>query len=129
MITYEQVKKAMVNPPPEDLVHLYNDLGREISQHPKCINEDNPFRKLTENGSFCISATSIQSKYIAFVLGKHVDCSFPQEVIQMFFNIENCYNVQFGQISGKNIDGCICLVHQEDEKYDLQKIYDHIYKQ
>ena len=128
MITYEQVKKAMVNPPSEDLVHLYNDLGKEISHHPKCINEDNPFKKLSEGGSFCISATSIQSKYIAFVLGKHVQSEFPQEIIQLFFNVDNSYRVQFGQISGKNIDGCICLVHQEQKKYDLQKIYDHIYK-
>ena len=128
MITYEQVKKAMINPPCEELVHLYNDLGKEISLHPKCINEDNPFRKLNETGTFCISATSIQSRYIAFVLGKHINSEFPQDIISKFFNVDSDYRVQFGQIRGKNIDGCICLVHKEEEKFDLQRIYDHIYK-
>lgn len=128
MITYEQVKKTMINPPAKDMVHLYNDLGKSISLHEKCINEDNPFKKLSEKGTFCISATSIQSQYIAFVLGKYVYSCFPEEIIHMFFNIDNEYHVQFGQIKGKNIDGCICLIHKENKKYDLQKIYDHIYK-
>ncbi len=128
MITYEQVKKAMTNPPTEDLVHMYNDLGDYISEHSLCVNDENPFSKLNDNGNFCISATSIQSKYIAFVLGKHMDSHFPEEIIQTFFNIESTYKVQFGQIKGKEIDGCICLVHQESVNFDLQKVYDHIYR-
>ncbi|MEM9824209.1 MAG: hypothetical protein AAF985_24200 [Bacteroidota bacterium] len=128
MITYEQVKKAMNNPPTEDMVHMYNDLGDYISEHPLCVNDDNPFSKLNPSGNFCISATSIQSKYIAFVLGKHMDSQFPEDVIHTFFNIDNCYKVQFGQIKGKEIDGCICLIHQERSNFDLQKVYDHIYR-
>ena len=128
MITYEQVKKAMNNPPTEDMVHLYNDLGDYISEHPLCVNDDNPFSKLNTSGNFCISATSIQSKYIAFVLGKHMDSQFPEDVIRTFFNIDSVYKVQFGQIKGKEIDGCICLIHQEHSNFDLQKVYDHIYR-
>ncbi|HHS95606.1 MAG TPA: hypothetical protein ENJ45_03375, partial [Phaeodactylibacter sp.] len=73
MITYEMVKRAMVNPPREALVDLYNELGSYIMSHKDCINDKNPFDKLVRKNSFCISATSIQSKYIAFVLGKHRD--------------------------------------------------------
>mgnify|MGYP000014265855 CR=1 FL=1 len=127
MITYEMVKRAMVNPPTEELVDLYNELGDYIGEHPLCINDDNPFKKLGKVGSFCISATSIQSRYIAFVLGKHVKSIFPEEVISQFFNIENSYKVQFGHITGKQIDGCICLIHKENNNYDLQMIYDKIY--
>ncbi len=128
MITYEQVKKAMNNPPSEHMVHLYNDLGDYINEHPLCVNDENPFNKLDPSGNFCISATSIQSKYIAFVLGKHMDSKFPEDVISTFFNIDNSYKVQFGQIKGKEIDGCICLIHQSSTSFNLQKVYDHIYR-
>ncbi|MFT4668252.1 MAG: hypothetical protein ACI8YQ_004972 [Polaribacter sp.] len=127
MITYEMVKRAMVNPPQKDLVDLYNELGAYVTEHNHCINDDNPFQKLDKIGSFCISATSIQSSYIAFVLGKHSDSIFPEDVINKFFNIPSDYNVQFGNITGKQIDGCICLIHLEDKPYDLQMIYDKIY--
>ncbi len=127
MITYEMVKRAMVNPPQEDLVDLYNELGAYVTDHKDCINDENPFQKLEKKGSFCISATSIQSSYIAFVLGKHSDSIFPEDVISKFFNIPSEYNVQFGNITGKQINGCICLIHLEDKPYDLQIIYDKIY--
>lgn len=127
MITYEMVKKAMVNPPAEELVDLYNDLGNCITENTNCINDENPFRKLGKKDSFCISATSIQTKYIAFVLGKHVESIFPSEVISRFFNVDTEYKVQYGHITGKQIDGCICLIHREKVPYDLQTIYDKIY--
>ncbi len=127
MITYEMVKRAMVNPPVESLVDLYNDLGAHITNHENCINDENPFRKLGKKNSFCISATSIQTNYIAFVLGKHVKSIFPEDVISKFFNIPSEYKVQFGNITGKQIDGCICLIHLENQSYDLQVIYDKIY--
>lgn len=127
MITYEMVKRAMVNPPQEALVDLYNDLGAYITNHQDCINDENPFRKLGKIGSFCISATSIQTSYIAFVLGKHTKTVFPEDVISQFFNIPSDYKVQFGNITGKQINGCICLIHLEEAPYDLQAIYDKIY--
>lgn len=127
MITYEMVKRAMTNPPVEALVDLYNDLGAYITNHNLCINDENPFRKLGKKDSFCISATSIQTNYIAFVLGKHVKSVFPEDVIAMFFNIPPEYKVQFGNITGKQINGCICLIHMEENMYDLQNIYDKIY--
>jgi len=128
MITYDQVKEAMINPPTEDLVYLYNDLGAYINDHPLCVLDDNPFELLNASGNFCVSATSIQSDYIAFVLGKHTDSDFPSEVIELFFNIDSDFNIQFGQIKGKRINGCICLVHQKDKEYDLQEVYENIYK-
>lgn len=128
MITYDQVKEAMINPPTEDLVYLYNELGAYINSHPLCVLDDNPFEILNESGNFCISATSIQSDYIAFVLGKHMNSSFPPEVISSFFNVDNDYNIQFGKIDGKRINGCICLIHQQNKKYDLQEVYENIYK-
>lgn len=134
MISYQKVTKVLQNPPPEDLVNLYNELDRHITNHDLCVNEEEPLKYLYENdlngnpiGNFCVSATSIQSKYVAFVLGKHVDAAFPEDIIQRFFNVENCYKMQFGKIKGKKIDGCICLVHQEDKNFDLQRVYDSIY--
>jgi len=134
MISYQKVTRVLQNPPPEDLVDLYNELDYKISQHDLCVDEEEPLKYLYETrlngaliGKFCVSATSIQSKYIAFVLGKHVDAEFPGDIIQMFFNVENCYNMQFGKIKGKKIDGCICLLHQEDKNFDLQRVYDSIY--
>ncbi len=127
MITYEMVKRAMINPPKEVLVDLYNELGGYITEHKNCINDENPFRYLGKKNSFCISATSIQTNYIAFVLGKHVRSAFPEEVIRKFFNISTDFKVQFGNISGKQIDGCICLIHMQDAPYDLQLVYDKIY--
>ena len=128
MISYEQVKQAMENPPTIDLVELYNDLCESITKHPDCVTDSNPFEKLFMNGRFCISATSIQSKYIAFVLGKHVKSVFPDDIIHRFFDIRCDFKIQFGKIFGNQIDGCICLIHRENNNYDLQEIYNHIYK-
>lgn len=129
MITYNQVKNAMSSPPTRDLVDLFNSLSIEISRHRSCINDENPFdRLMQELNSFCISATSIQSNYIAFVLGKNIKSTFPPDVIQMFYNIESCYKLQFGQIGGKQIDGCICLIHREAKNFNLQQVYEYIYK-
>jgi len=134
MISYQKVTRVLQNPPPEDLVDLYNEIDYRISSHDFCVNEDEPLKFLYEKdrkgiliGKFCVSATSIQSKYVAFVLGKHVDAEFPDDIIQLFFNVENCYKMQFGKIKGKKIDGCICLIHQEDKNFDLQRVYDSIY--
>lgn len=134
MISYKKVTRVLQNPPTKDLVDLYNEIDLGISRHNLCVNEDEPLKYLNEadifgkvKGKFCVSATSIQSKYVAFVLGKHVDATFPSDIIQMFFNIGNDYKMQFGKIKGKKIDGCICLVHQEAKNFDLQKIYDSIY--
>jgi len=134
MISYQKVSRVLQNPPTEDLVDLYNEIDLRISSHDLCVNEDEPLKYLNETdihgkakGNFCVSATSIQSKYVAFVLGKHVDSVFPDDIIQMFFNIENDYKMQFGKIKGKKIDGCICLIHQEENNFDLQRIYDSIY--
>jgi len=134
MISYKKVSRVLQNPPSENLVDLYNEIDLRITNHELCVNEDEPLKYLHEAdiygkvlGKFCISATSIQSKYVAFVLGKHVDSTFPEDVIKMFFNVENDYKMQFGKIKGKKIDGCICLLHQEDNNFDLQRIYDSIY--
>jgi hypothetical protein len=128
MISYDQVMKVMDNPPTEALIEMYNSISEIIMNHTDCINEKNPFRKLSRPGTFCISATSIQSKYIAFVLGKNVDNEFPTEVINYFFNIDNNFQVQYGKIQGNQIDGCICLIHQEAKEYDLQEVYNFIYQ-
>ncbi|HFC00309.1 MAG TPA: hypothetical protein ENJ53_05845 [Phaeodactylibacter sp.] len=134
MISYKKVSRVLQNPPPKDLVDLYNEIDARISNHTYCVTEDEPLKYLDEVnvkgelvGKFCVSATSIQSKYVAFVLGKNAKTTFPNDIIQMFFNIENCYKMQFGRIKGKKIDGCICLIHQEDENFDLQRVYDSIY--
>lgn len=134
MISYQKVSRVLQNPPPEDLVDLYNEIDFRISTHNLCVNEDEPLKYLYETdrrgnpvGKFCVSATSIQSKYVAFVLGKHVESNFPPDIIQLFFNVENCYKMQFGKIKGKKIDGCICLLHQENSNFDLQRVYDSIY--
>jgi len=128
MISYDQVMKVMANPPTEALIEMYNSISEIITNHPDCINEKNPFRKLTRSGTFCISATSIQSDYIAFVLGKNVENEFPAEVLNHFFNIDNAFRVQYGKIHGNQIDGCICLIHQQSEEYDLQEVYNYIYQ-
>ncbi len=128
MISYDQVMKVMDNPPSEALIEMYNSMSEIITNHPDCINDKNPFRKLSRPGTFCISATSIQSKYIAFVLGKNIDNEFPSEVINHFFNIDNSFRVQYGNIKGGQVDGCICIIHQEDKTYDLQEVYNYIYQ-
>ncbi len=127
MITYEQLQTILPEPPTRELLSLYNEIDNSISEHPKCVNDDNPFDKLNNFGNFCVSATSIQSKYIAFVLGKKAATEFPYEIIKLFFNIDSDYSLQFGEIKGTDIDGCICLVHQERRNYNLQEVYDHIY--
>jgi len=128
MITYDQVKEAMINPPAADLVHLFNDIEACLNNHPLCILDEHPFELLDESGNFCISATSIQSNYIVFVLGKHINSSFPHKVIGQFFNVDSDFNLQFGKIKGRRIDGCICIIHQMDKEYDLQEVYENIYK-
>jgi len=128
MITYDQVKEAMINPPTADLVYLFNDIGAYLNNHPLCVLDEHPFEILDQSGNFCISATSIQSEYIAFVLGKHIKSSFPVEVIEQFFNVDNDFNLQFSKIKGRRIDGCICIIHQLNKEYDLQEVYENIYK-
>ena len=127
MVTYNQVKCAINPPPPEKMVDLFNDLNEYITTHPECINDDNPFERLIEQKHFCISATSIQSQYIAFVLGKHCRADFPEDIIHFFFDISSDFKLQFGSIPGNQIDGCICLIHQEDYDFDLQQVYYDIY--
>lgn len=128
MISYEQVMQVMDNPPTEALIKMYNHLSGIIKSHPDCILSKKPFRKMARAGTFCISATSIQSKYIAFVLGKNVENEFPPEVIDYFFSIDNSFRFQYGKIHGNRIDGCVCLIHQEEKNYDLQEVYNYIYK-
>lgn len=128
MISYDQVMQAMDNPPSESLIEIYNKLSEALTNHPDCINDKNPFRRLSKPGTFCISATSIQSRYVAFVLGKNVINEFPSDIINQFFNIDHAFRVQYGKIKGNQIDGCICLIHQEETEYDLQKVYNYIYK-
>lgn len=120
--------EAMDNPPSEALIDMYNSISELLLNHPDCVSDKNPFRKLNRTGTFCISATSIQSKYIAFVLGKNVNNEFPPEIICHFFDIDNTFRVQYGKIRGSQIDGCICLVHQEDIDYDLKEVYNYIYE-
>ncbi len=127
MITYAQVKEAMFNPPPKPFVDIFNELGTAISKHRSCINDKNPFEKLNKTGSFCISATSIQSQYIAFVLGKHCNSNFPEDIMQLFFNIHADFQIQYAKIRGKDIDGCIYLIHQDDDGFDLEEVYASIY--
>ena len=127
MISYEQVKMAMIDPPPRDLIDLYNDLGRAITAHPLCVNDDNPFSRLFDNGKFCISATSIQPAYVAIVLGKHIDSIIPEDISSLFFNIDPIYRLQYGKIEGKDINGCIYLIHYGEEVYDLKQVYEQIY--
>ena len=128
MITYDHVKNVMSSPPAKDLIDLYNLINKVISAHPDCVQEDDPSHLLNTNNSFCVSATSIQSNYVAFVLGKNKKANFPTEVMQSFYNIDNKYKLQFGKIGGKQIDGCICLIHKEARNFDLQKAYDYIYR-
>jgi hypothetical protein len=127
MITYEMVKRAMVYPPTEDLVDLYNELGAYITSHKSCVQDEKPFEKLNEN-NFCISATSIQSKYITFILGKKAQINLPEEIVATFFNISSEYKLQFGQITGKDINGCMFLIHQEEKDFNIQLIYNKIYE-
>ena len=127
MISYEQVQASMLNPPSKAIIDIYNDLGQRILNHPLCIKEQKAYKDKFALGKFCICATSIQPDYIAFVLGKHIQTGFPEDIIQLFFNIDNAFNVQFGNIKGKNVDGCICLIHQKDQNFDLQQVYNHIF--
>ena len=128
MIDYEQVKQVMINPPSEGLVELYNDIEYTIKQHPMCVKGKKPFGKLGKSGSFCISATSIQTDYIAFVLGKAKHNEFPKEIMDLFFGVDYNFKLQYGNINGEDIDGCMYLIHeQSDTKYDLQSVYDCIY--
>ena len=128
MISYDKVKSSVRPAPRQELVELYNELDRHLSNHPNCINEVNPFSRLYKENHFCISATSIQSNYIAFVLGKHHNSIFPTDIMIQLFNVESNYTMQFAEIPGKHIDGAIFVYHRENEELDLQKIYDHIYE-
>lgn len=124
MITYEQVQLSMPHPPPKELVNLYNELGDKLIDHPSFVRSRH---ELYIKDSFCICATSIQSKYVAFVLGKYAYSDFPEEIVQLFFNIHSQYRVQFGNIDGSRVDGCICVIHSEGKTYNLQQVYEHIY--
>ncbi|MFK8103936.1 MAG: hypothetical protein AB8G15_15490 [Saprospiraceae bacterium] len=128
MITYDHVKTVMSSPPTKDLIDLYNKINKVISEHPDCVTDDNPTELLQQQASFCISATSIQSQYVAFVLGKNKKAKFPTAVMHVLYNIDTDFKLQFGKISGKQIDGCICLIHKENRDFDLQKAYDYIYR-
>ncbi|MEO1514151.1 MAG: hypothetical protein AAFV95_04035 [Bacteroidota bacterium] len=127
MITYEQVKMAMTNPPAEELIDLFNDISQKIAKHPDNIDDENPFDKLYEQGKFCISATSIQSNYIAFVLGKHVNTVIPANVMQLFYNLDYYFKMQFTKITGREIDGYMYLIHTDNQTYNLKEVYENIY--
>ncbi len=127
MISYKQVESSMINPPPREIIDIYNYLGELILDHPMCIKEQTSYKEKFALGKFCICATSIQPDYIAFVLGKHVDTIFPEEIISLFFNVDNAFSVQFENIEGKNVDGCICLIHACDHKFNLKAVYDNIF--
>ncbi|MBT8219705.1 MAG: hypothetical protein KJP00_07770 [Bacteroidia bacterium] len=126
-LTYEQIKTVIDPPPSPKLLSIFNDLEKKIAQHPSCVTEEYPFEHLANIGNFCITASSIQSKYIALILGKHVETSFPTDVMQQIFNIDPSVKLQFAKIKGLEYDGCISCVHEENGFFDLQKIYDMIY--
>lgn len=126
-LTYQQIKTVVSPPPSEKLVDIFNALEFKIADHSNCVTEDFPFKHLQGAGNFCITASSIQSKYVAIVLGKHVDSEFPPEVIQMFFNVDPQIKLQFAKIRGLEYDGCIACLHEEKGFYDLQRLYDMIY--
>jgi predicted PolB exonuclease-like 3'-5' exonuclease len=127
MISYKQVESSMINPPSREIIDIYNYLGESILDHPQCIKEQCSYKEKFAKGKFCICATSIQPSYIAFILGKHIDTVFPEEVIQMFFNVDNHYTVQFESIEGKNVNGCICVIHSCEQKFNLKTVYDNIF--
>jgi len=126
-LTYEQIKSTIETPPSEELIDIFIDLETRVQQYEQCVTEAFPFKHLETIGNFCITASSIQSKYVAMVLGKHVESEFPTEVIQMFFNVPPQIKLQFAKIKGKEYDGCIVCLHQEKGFFDLQKVYDMIY--
>ncbi len=126
-LTYNQIKSVLDPPPSENLVNIFQNLEESVSNFSECVTEEFPFQHLETPGNFCITASSIQSKYVAMTLGKHVDTDFPAEVIQMFFNVDPNYKLQFANITGIEYDGCIVCLHQEPGFFDLQKIYDVIY--
>lgn len=126
-LTYQQIKSVVSPAPSENLVNIFNQLEYNIADHPNCITEEFPFKHLSTNGNFCITASSIQSKYVAIILGKHVDTTFPPEIIQMFFNVDPTIKLQFAKIKGLEYDGCITCFHEEKGFFDLQRIYDLIY--
>ena len=129
IISYQRVKDAMIIPPPEDLVDLFNDLVEQIQIHAECIQDSNPFDKLLPDCGFCLCATSIQKEYVALVLGKHQEGQFPVEIMGMFFELDSEYTVQYEKIKGEDIDGCIFVIHYEDEGFDASDIYREIYKE
>jgi len=135
MISYEKVKKVLKNPPSKDLIDLYNEIEKKISEHLLCVNEELPLKQLYNRNiygdlykQFCISATSIHSN---FVIGKHVEVTFPDEVIEtlMSVQIDTAFNVQYGKVKGEKIDGEIWIIHEQHEKeyFDIHKVYDNIY--
>ena len=126
-LTYNQIKSVIDPPPSKDLVEIFHDLENTIASYNECVTEEHPFQYLDQIGNFCVTASSIQSKYVAMVLGKHVKTEFPAEVIQLFFNVDPQIKLQFARIKGVEYDGCIVCLHQEQGFFDLQKIYDVIY--
>lgn len=126
-LTYNQIKSVIDPPPSKSLVDIFHDLEKAIADHPNCVVEEFPFAHLEKAGNFCITASSIQSKYVAIVLGKHVKTDFPVDIIQQFFNVDSKIKLQFARIRGVEYDGCIACLHEEPGFFDLQKIYDLIY--
>lgn len=126
-LTYEQIKTVIDQPPSPKLIGIFNELEVKITENPLCVTQEYPFEHLAHIGNFCITASSIQSKYIAFVLGKHVETTFPTEVMQLLFNIDPSVKLQFAKIKGLEYDGCISCLHEEHGFFDLQRIYDMIY--
>ena len=129
IISYQRVKDAMLIPPPEDLVDLFNELVEKIQNHPDCVQDSNPFGMLFPEKGFCLCATSIQKEYVAIVLGKHGEGQFPAEVMNLFFELDQSYSVQYKKIQGEDIDGCIFILHYEDEDFDAEEIYRNIYSE
>ena len=126
-LTYNQIKSVIDPPPSEHLVDIFHNLENTICSYDGCVTEEFPFKYLEHQGNFCITASSIQSKYVAIILGKHVNTTFPPEVIQLFFNVNPRIKLQFAKIKGIEYDGCIICLHEEPGFFDLQKIYDLIY--
>ncbi len=124
MISYQHIKSMMQVPPPEALVDLYNAIGSQLVKHHQYVSQRS---ELVLPQHFHICGASIQSHYIAYVLGKLACSNFPPEVIHIFFDIDANYKVQFGEIGGERIDACICVIHQENTPFDLQAVYKHIY--
>ena len=47
--------------------------------------------------------------------------------MKLFFELDQSYSVQYKKIKGEDIDGCIFVLHYEDEDFDADDIYRNIY--